>query len=103
MRGALGLLVVPSAVLVTVGVAATPRLAGRILFASEEGSTLENSEIYAIRSDGSRRRSLSRNPGGGDRGARWSPDGARIAYWSERLERGRRVARAPCKARTERR
>jgi Tol biopolymer transport system component len=92
MRGAFGLVLVLSAALATLGVAATPRLAGRILFASEEGSTLENSEIYSIRSDGSGRRALSRNPGGGDRGARWSPDGALIAYWSERLERGRRVS-----------
>jgi Tol biopolymer transport system component len=92
MRRALGLLLVFSAALGTVGVAAIPRPAGRILFASEEGSTLDNSEIYAIRSDGSGRRALSRNPGGGDRGARWSPDGALIAYWSERLERGRRVS-----------
>jgi Tol biopolymer transport system component len=92
MRGVLGLFLVLSAALATAGDAATPRIAGRILFASEEGSTLDNTELYAIRSDGSGRRALSRNTGGGDRGAAWSPNGALIAYWSERVERGRRIS-----------
>ena len=92
MRSALGLLLVLSAALAAAGDAATPRLAGRILFASEEGSTLDNTELYSIRPDGTGRRGLSRNPGGGDLGATWSPNGALIAYWSERLERGRLIS-----------
>jgi TolB protein len=91
MRGALSLLVVLTAMVASAGDAAQPRLVGRIVFASEEGSTLENSEIYSIRSDGSGRRALSRNPAGEDRDARWSPDGTYIAYSTERLEGGRHV------------
>jgi len=45
MRGVLGLFLVLSAALATAGDAATPRIAGRILFASEEGSTLDNTEL----------------------------------------------------------
>ena len=73
-----------STAIVSIGDAAAPRLAGQVVFASDRGSTSDNSEIYSLRSDGSRRRGLSRNPVGGDGGARWSPDGTRVAFWSER-------------------
>jgi Tol biopolymer transport system component len=69
------------------GDAARPRPAGRIVFASERGSTLENSKIVSVRADGSRRRVLS-PPLGGDGGARWSPDGTRVAFWGERSQGG---------------
>ena len=73
------------------GDAAQQSSQGRIVFASERGSTLENSDLFSVRADGSRRRALSRNPNGGDSGGRWSPDGTRIAFVSGRLERGHRV------------
>jgi Tol biopolymer transport system component len=73
------------------GDAARQSSQGRIVFASERGSTLENSELFSVRADGSRRRALSRNPKGGDSGGRWSTDRTRIAFVSERLERGHRV------------
>jgi TolB protein len=70
---------------------AAPRVAGRIVFASEFGSTLDNTELYSIQTDGSRRLALSRNPGGADGGARWSPDGTHLAFWAEHFERPRWV------------
>jgi Tol biopolymer transport system component len=67
---------------------AAPRLPGRIVFASERGSTLENSSIYSVHVDGSAHRALVRNPGGGAGGATWSPDGKLLAFWSERSAPG---------------
>jgi Tol biopolymer transport system component len=43
-----------------------------------------------VRSDGSGRRALVPNSGP-DGGARWSPDGTRVAFWSERAVAGRLV------------
>jgi Tol biopolymer transport system component len=71
------------------GDAARPQAPGRIVFASERGSTIENSKLYSVRADGSRRRALSRGPLGGDGGARWSPSGTAVAFWSERFHGGR--------------
>ena len=44
-----------------------------------------------MRSDGSGRRALAPNPSGPDGGARWSPDGTHVAFWSERAVAGRLV------------
>jgi Tol biopolymer transport system component len=66
------------------GDAAQVRISGRIVFASERGSTLENSDIYSVRVDGSHHRALVRNPAGGDGGSTWSPNGKVLAFWSER-------------------
>jgi Tol biopolymer transport system component len=93
MRPLVALLVALSALLASAGDAARPRLPGKIVFASERGSTLENSELYSIGVDGSRRRALTRNQGRADRG-RWSPDGRLLAYVSERLQRGRQLLRS---------
>lgn len=82
MRRLLLVLVALSAVTATTGDAA-PRVPGRIVFASERGSTLENSSIYSVRVDGSGHRALVRNPAGGAGGATWSPDGKLLAFWSE--------------------
>jgi Tol biopolymer transport system component len=84
MRRAVAFLVALSALSVTAGDAAKLKVPGRIVFASERGSTLDNSELYSIRVNGSARRALTRNQNGADQGATWSPDGTRIAFWSER-------------------
>ncbi|MEK6276020.1 MAG: hypothetical protein AABM30_11895 [Actinomycetota bacterium] len=91
MRLVLAAFLALSAAFVAAGDAAQPRVAGRIVFASERGSTLENSELYSVRLDGSGRRALSPNPAGPDGGARWSPDGTQIAFSSERTVAGRLV------------
>lgn len=91
MRALVALFLALSAALAAAGDAARPRVAGKIVFVSERGSTLENSELYSVGVDGSRRRALTRNPGGADHRARWSPDGTFLACVSERLERGRQV------------
>jgi Tol biopolymer transport system component len=77
-------LLVVFAVAAAAGDAAQRRLPGRIVFASERGSTLESSDIYSVRADGSGRRALVRNRAG-DGGATWSPDGKLVAFWSERF------------------
>jgi Tol biopolymer transport system component len=82
------LFLLAAATLAAAGDAARPPLAGRIVFASERGSTHDNSEIYSVGVDGSRRRALSRHAAGPDSGAKWSPDGSRIAFWSERTVGG---------------
>ena len=87
MRRLLLVLLAVSAATAATGDAA-PRLSGRIVFASERGSTLENSSIYSVRIDGSAHRALVRNPGGGAGGATWSPDGKLLAFWSERSAPG---------------
>jgi Tol biopolymer transport system component len=84
VRLVLAALLALSVAFVSAGDAARPRIAGEIVFASERGSTLENSELYSVRPDGSGRRALSPNPAGPDGGARWSPDGTHVAFWSER-------------------
>jgi Tol biopolymer transport system component len=91
MRPLVALFLALSAALAAAGDAAQPRLAGKIVFVSERGSTVENSELFSVGVDGSRRRALTRNPAGADHGARWSPDGTLLAYLSERVERGRQV------------
>jgi Tol biopolymer transport system component len=66
------------------------RVPGRIVFATDRGGNVDNTEIYSIRADGRGRRALTRNLGA-DGGAAWSPDGRRIAFWSERFEGRQRV------------
>jgi Tol biopolymer transport system component len=87
VRRLLLVLLAVSAAAATAGDAA-PRLSGRIVFASERGSTFENSRIYSVRLDGSARRALVRNPGDAAGGATWSPDGKLLAFWSERSAPG---------------
>jgi Tol biopolymer transport system component len=91
MRAAFCALVALSALTAAAGDAAQPRLPGRIVFATDRGGNVGNSEIYSVRVDGRTRRALTRNPGA-DAGVAWSPDGRRIAFRSERFERGRRVS-----------
>ncbi len=88
MRLVLAAFLALSAAFVSVGDAARPRVSGEIVFASERGSTLDNSELYSVRSDGSGRRALAPNSPGPDGGARWSPDGTHMAFWSERTVAG---------------
>jgi Tol biopolymer transport system component len=87
VRRLLLVLLAVSAAAATTGDAA-PRLPGRIVFASERGSTLENSGVYSVRIDGSAHRALVRNSVGGAGGATWSPDGKLLAFWSERSAPG---------------
>ena len=91
MRRLIAPFLVLAALPVAVGGAAPVSVPGRIVFASERGSTHDNSDLYSIRSDGSARRALTRNQNAPDEGARWSPDGSRIAFLSERPAGGRLV------------
>ena len=90
MRVTISLLVFCSALIAAAGDAAQPRVPGRIVFATDRGGNVDNTEIYSIRVDGRGRRALTRNLGA-DGGAAWSPDGSRIAFWSERFEGRERV------------
>jgi Tol biopolymer transport system component len=89
MRRILALLLVLGALAATAGHAA-PSSPSRIVFASNRGPNVNNSEIFSIRADGSRYRDLSRNQGH-DGSPVWSPDGRRVAFWSERLDFGNLV------------
>lgn len=90
MRGTLSLLFAIAALAATAGDVASPRVPGRIVFVTDRGGNVDNAEIYSVHIDGRGRRALTRNLGA-DGGAAWSPDGRRIAFWSERLERGQRI------------
>lgn len=90
MRVTLSLLALCAALVAATGDAAQPRVPGRIVFATDRGGNVDNTEIYSIRADGRGRRVLTRNLGG-DGGSAWSPDGRRIAFWSERFEGRERV------------
>ena len=81
------LLVLLAAVSAPAGDAAAPSPSGRIVFSSNRGPNVNNNEIFSIRADGSRYRDLSRNQSH-DGSPVWSPDGRRVAFWSERVERG---------------
>src|SRR5215210_5698167 len=90
MRVTVSLLVLCAALVAATGDAAQPRVPGRVVFATDRGGNVDNTEIYSIRADGRGRRALTRNLGA-DGGAAWSPDGRRIAFWSERFEGRQRV------------
>ena len=61
----------------------SPGLRGKIVYSSDRGPDVNNTEIYSIRTDGSRPRDLSRNQGE-DGDFAWSPAGNRIAFYAER-------------------
>jgi TolB protein len=90
MRVTVSLLLLFSALFAAAGDAAKPRIPGRIVFSTDRGGNVDNTEIYSIGVNGRGRRALTRNSGA-DGGAAWSPDGRRIAFWSERFEGRRRV------------
>ncbi len=90
MRVTVSLLLLVSALIAAAGDAAQPRVPGRIVFATDRGGNVDNTEIYSIGANGRGRRALTRNLGA-DGGAAWSPDGRRIAFWSERFEGRQRV------------
>ena len=90
MRLSVSLFLLVSGLLAAAGDAAQPRVPGRIVFVTDRGGNVGNTEIYSIGVNGRGRRALSRNLGA-DGGAAWSPDGRRVAFWSERFERGQRV------------
>jgi Tol biopolymer transport system component len=90
VRVAVSLLLLFSALIAAAGDAAKPRIPGRIVFATDRGGNVDNTEIYSIGANGRGRRALTRNLGA-DGGATWSPDGRRIAFWSERFEGRQRV------------
>lgn len=90
MRVTVSLLLLLSAVIAAAGDAAQPRVTGRIVFSTDRGGNVDNTEIYSIGANGRGRRALTRNFGA-DGGAAWSPDGSRIAFWSERFEGRQRV------------
>jgi TolB protein len=90
MRVTVSLLLLCSALMAAAGDAAQRGVPGRIVFATDRGGNVDNTEIYSIRADGRGRRALTRNLGA-DGGAAWSPDGRRIAFWSERFEGRQRV------------
>lgn len=60
---------------------------GLIAFQSERDG---NHEIYVMNADGTGQRNLTRDPGL-DLFPAWSPDGTRIAFLSDRADRGRRL------------
>jgi Tol biopolymer transport system component len=76
-----------SVVVVTAGVARSPAPAKLIVFASNRGPNVENTELYSVRLDGTRRRDLSRSQGA-DSAAAPSPNQRRIAFAAARLEGG---------------
>lgn len=90
MRVTVSLLLLLSALIAAAGDAAQRRVPGRIVFATDRGGNVDNTEIYSIGANGRGRRALTRNVGA-DGGAVWSPDGRRIAFWSERLEGRQRI------------
>jgi Tol biopolymer transport system component len=90
MRVTVSLLLLLSALIVAAGDAAQPRVSGRIVFATDRGGNVDNTEIYSIGVNGRGRRALTRNLGA-DGGATWSPDSRRIAFWSERLVGRQRI------------
>ena len=90
MRITVSLLLLCSALAAAAGDAAQPRVPGRIVFATDRGGNVDNTELYSIRADGRGRRAVTRNLGA-DGGAAWSPDGRRIAFWSERFEGSQRI------------
>lgn len=75
------------AVVATSANASAPRPGGKILFASNRGDNVLNAEIYSVPLAGSPRRNLTRNQGWDGKPV-FSPDGSRIAFWSERLVGG---------------
>jgi Tol biopolymer transport system component len=79
-----------SVVVVTAGDARSPAPAKLIVFASNRGPNVENTELYSVRLDGTRRRDLSRSQGP-DSAAAPSPNGRRIAFAGARLEHGNLV------------
>jgi Tol biopolymer transport system component len=76
-----------SVVVVTAGDARSPAPAKLIVFASNRGPNVENTELYSVRLDGTRRRDLSRSQGS-DSAPAPSPNGRRIAFAGARLEQG---------------
>jgi Tol biopolymer transport system component len=79
-----------SVVVVTAGDARSPAPSKLIVFASNRGPNVENTELYSVRLDGTRRRALSRSQGP-DSAAAPSPNGRRIAFAGARLEHGNLV------------
>src|SRR5689334_20195803 len=67
--------------LTSAGDSSTQALHGKIVYSSDRGPNVRNSEIYSIGVDGARRVDLSRNQAE-DGGFAWSPTGDRVAFWS---------------------
>jgi Tol biopolymer transport system component len=80
-----------SVVVVTAGDARSPAPAKLIVFASNRGPNVENTELYSVRLDGTQRRDLSRSQGF-DSAPAPSPNGRRIAFAASRFEDGSLVS-----------
>jgi Tol biopolymer transport system component len=85
LRGVKGLVILLAATALVVGVAGArgqfPGRNGAIVISSNR-SSLASGEVYSIRSDGTGRADLSRDPAA-DEDSSWSPDGSHIAFSRE--------------------
>ncbi len=80
--------VLSSAFVLSGSVCAQVPLTGKIVFESAEfgGDDLaEPADIWVMGADGSNQRNLTKHPSR-DKGPSWSPDGRKIAFWSQRRD-----------------